>query len=157
MILHRNTHSSRVYFFREKPGPSPAKNFTLDPAKARGGPVSIIISTADSKIYVYRNGVEIGRAPAGGFNNIRLAGTFVYSADSNLGSADGPDWISVVSVGKKAPKLKALEDHFSVDRSFLQGVRNVITPGTTLILTHMPVNRQTMSGPGFNILAASQN
>ena len=106
---------------------------------------------------MYRNGVEIGRAPAGGLNEVRLRGTFVYSADSNFGSGRRSDRISVASIGKKAPKLKALEDHFSADRSFLQDVRDVITPGKTLMLTDMPVNRQTMSGPGFNILAASEN
>jgi len=143
--------------FSGKTGTGPGKNFTWDPAKARSGPVSIIISRADGRIYVYRNGVEIGRAPAGGFNEVRLTGTFVYSADSNFGSERPSDWISVASIGKKAPKLKALEDHFSADRSFLQDIRDVITPGTTLILTDMPVNRQTMSGPGFNILAASEN
>lgn len=142
--------------FSGKTGTEPGKNFTWDPKNAPSGPVSIIISASDGRIYVYRNGIEIGRAPAGGLNEVRLKGTFVYSADSNFGL--GPsDWISVASIGKKAPKLKALEDHFSADRSFLQDVRDVITPGTTLILTDMPVNRQTMSGPGFNILAASEN
>jgi L,D-transpeptidase catalytic domain len=49
--------------FSGKTETEPTKNFTWHPAKARGGPVSIIISTADSKIYVYRSGVEIGRRP----------------------------------------------------------------------------------------------
>lgn len=98
--------------FSGKTGTEPTKDFTWDPAKARSGPVSIIISTADSKIYVRRNGVEIGRAPAGGLNNIKLSGTFVYSADSNLGSADGPDWISVVSLGKKGTKAEGLGGPF---------------------------------------------
>src|SRR5580704_1165932 len=143
--------------FSGKTGTEPGKNFAWDPAKAPSGPVSIIISASDGRIYVYRNGVEIGRAPAVGLNEVRLRGTFVYSADSNSGSGPRSDWISVASIGKNAPKLKALEDHFSADRSFLQDVRDVIAPGTTLILTDMPVNRQTMSGPGFNILAASEN
>src|SRR5258708_1381886 len=74
--------------FSGKTGTEPGKNFTWDPAKAPSGPVSIIISTADGRIYVYRNGVEIGRAPVGGLNQLKFTGTFVYSPDSNF--AYGP-------------------------------------------------------------------
>jgi hypothetical protein len=143
--------------FSGKTGTDPANDFTWDLAKAPDGPLSIIISTADRSMYVYRNGAEIGRAPAAGLNHFRVAGTFVYSADSNVASAGRLDWVSFASIGKKPPKLKELEDHFLVDRSFLQDVRSVIKPGTTLILTDIPVSRQTMSGPGFNILTASEN
>ena len=143
--------------FSGKTGTDPKNNFTWDSAKAPAGPLSIVVSTADRSVYVYRNGVEIGRAPAAGLNNFRLTGTFAYSADSAVDAAGRLDWVSFASIGKKPPKLKALEDHFSVDRSFLQAVRSLIKPGTTLILTDMAVSRQTMSGPGFNILTASEN
>lgn len=143
--------------FSGKTGTDPKNNFTWDSTKAPAGPLSIIISTADRTIYVYRNGVEIGRAPAAGLNNFRLTGTFAYSADSGIDAAGRVDWVSFASIGKKPPKLKALEDHFSVDRSFLQSVRSLIKPGTTLILTDLSVSRQTMSGPGFNILTASED
>jgi hypothetical protein len=35
-------------------------------------------------------------------------------------------------------------------------VRATITPGTTLILTNTPVNGQTESAPGFNILTTAR-
>ena len=35
----------------------------------------IIVSAPDHKGYVYRNGVEIGRAPVGGIEAARLSGT----------------------------------------------------------------------------------
>jgi L,D-transpeptidase catalytic domain len=155
---HKSTPKHTIepgLLFSGKTGTDRETNFRWEPAKAPKGPVSIIISTADSRIYVYRNGTEIGRAPARGLNEVRLPGTFVYSADSSRGSERPSDWISVASIGKEPPKLKALEDHFSADRTFLQDVRDIVTPGTTLILTDMPVNRQTRSGPGFNILAAT--
>ena len=72
--------------FSGKSGTDPTNNVTLDLTKAPAGPLSIIVSTADRSIYVYRNGVEIGRAPAAGLDNFKLAGTFVYSADSNVDS-----------------------------------------------------------------------
>jgi hypothetical protein len=39
-----------------------------------------------------------------------------------------------------------LADRISIDPSFLQDVRALITPGTTLVLTNAPVSSQTHSG-----------
>ena len=50
-------------------GPIPA-GFTWTPEKAPNGPVSIIVSTADRTGYVFRNGVEIGRAAIGGVERL---------------------------------------------------------------------------------------
>ena len=72
--------------FSGKTGTDPTNNVTWDLTKAPAGALSIIVSTADRSIYVYRNGVEIGRAPAAGLDNFKLTGTFVYSADSNVDS-----------------------------------------------------------------------
>jgi hypothetical protein len=140
--------------FSGKTGTAPAGGFVWTPEKEPKGPVSIIVSAPDRKIYVYRNGVEIGRAPVTGLETARLSGIYVYSADSTIDSSGRRDWISTASVGRKAPNLKDLEDRISIDSSFLQDVRAMITPGTTLVLTNAPVSGQTHSGPGFNILTA---
>ena len=44
--------------------------FAWTPEKSPKGPVSIIVSGADRTAYVYRNGVEIGRASVGGVERI---------------------------------------------------------------------------------------
>jgi len=140
--------------FSAKTGTPPGGGFVWTPEKAPKGPVSIIISAPDRRIYVYRSGVEIGRGPVNGLETARLSGTYVYAADSTIDSTGRRDWISTASVGKRAPNLKNLEDRISIDPSFLQDVRALITPGTTLILTSAPVSSQTHSAPGFNILTA---
>jgi hypothetical protein len=140
--------------FSGKTGTPPADGFVWAPNKAPKGPLSVIMSAPDRRIYVYRNGVEIGRAPVIGLERARLSGTFVYSADSTIDSSGRRDWIYTASVGKKAPNLKELEDRIFIDSSFLQDVRALIEPGTTLILTNAPVGSQTHSGSGFNILTA---
>jgi hypothetical protein len=140
--------------FSGKTGTPPAGGFVWAPDKAPKGPVSIIVSAADRKIYIYRDGVEIGRAPVTGLETARLSGTYVYSADATIDASGRRDWISTTSVGRKAPNLKDLEDRISIDSSFLQDVRTLIMPGTTLVLTNAPVGSQTQSGPGFNILTA---
>lgn len=140
--------------FSGKTGTPPIGSFVWAPDKAPKGPLSVIMSAPDRRIYVYRNGVEIGRAPVIGLERARLSGTYVYSADSTIDSSGRRDWIYTASVGKKAPNLKELEDRISIDPSFLQDVRALIEPGTTLILTNAPVGSQTHSGSGFNILTA---
>ena len=140
--------------FSGKTGTPPAGGFVWAPEKSPDGPVSIIVSAADRKMYVYRGGIEIGRAPVTGLESARLSGTYVYSADSTTDSSGQRDWISTASVGRKAPNLKDLENRISVDSSFLQDVRAMITPGTTMVVTDAPVSSQTHTGPGFNILTA---
>jgi L,D-transpeptidase catalytic domain len=140
--------------FSGKTGTPPAGGFVWAPVKAPKGPLSVIMSAPDRRIYVYRNGVEIGRAPVIGLESARLSGTYVYSADSTIDSSGRRDWIYTASVGKKAPNLKELKDRISIDPSFLQDIRALIEPGTTLILTNAPVGSQTHSGSGFNILTA---
>jgi L,D-transpeptidase catalytic domain len=140
--------------FSGKTGTPPTGGFVWAPDKAPKGPLSVIMSAPDRRIYVYRNGVEIGRAPVIGLESARLSGTYVYSADSTIDSNGRRDWIYTASVGKKAPNLKELEDRISIDPSFLQDVRALIEPGTTLILTNAPVGSQTHSGSGFSILTA---
>ncbi len=140
--------------FSGKTGTPPAGGFIWTPDKSPTGPLSVILSAPDRRIYVYRNGVEIGRAPVTGLETARLSGTYVYSADSTIDSSGRRDWISTASVGRKAPNLKNLEDRISIDSSFLQDVRAIIIPGTTLVVTDAPVSGQTQSGPGFDILTA---
>jgi hypothetical protein len=138
--------------FSGKTGTAPGGGFVWTPQKAPKGPISVIVSAADRKVYVYRDGIEIGRAPTTGLEATRLAGTYVYSADSKIDATGRRDWISTASVGKKAPNLKNIEDRISIDPSFLRDVRALVGPGATLVLTDLPISSQTQSGSGFKIL-----
>jgi hypothetical protein len=136
--------------FSGKTGATQASGFVWAPEKAPKGPVSIILSSADRAGYVYRNGVEIGRAPVGGFE--RFSGSYVYSALATVGASGTRDWISIASSGGRAPNLKGLAHRVAIPPKFLADVRALITPGTTLVLTNEPVNPSTRSARGFNIL-----
>jgi hypothetical protein len=48
-------------------------------------------------VYVYRNGIEIGRAPVSGIE--RLSGSYVYSALNSVDQSGRRDWISTASIG----------------------------------------------------------
>jgi hypothetical protein len=128
--------------------------FTWTPEKAPDGPVSIIVSTADRTGYVYRNGVEIGRAAVRGLE--RVSGTHIYAALDTVDANGKRNWISKASVGGRAPNLSDLAGKVVIAPEFLSQARALIIPGTTLVLTDAPVSDQTRSGPGFNILTAAQ-
>jgi hypothetical protein len=136
--------------FSGKTGATQASGLVWAPEKASKGPVSIIISGMDRAAYVYRNGVEIGRAPVGGLD--RLSGSYAYSALATVDAGRRRDWISIASSGGRAPNIKDLAHRVEIAADFLTNVRSLIIPGTTLVLTDAPVNAGTRSARGFNIL-----
>ncbi len=118
------------------------------------GPVSIIVSRADHTVYVYRNGVEIGRAPVSGLGN--FTGLYIYSALADIDSEGQRKWFSSGNEGSDpAPKLSDVVKQASVNKQFLANVRGLIVQGSTLILTNAPVNFNTQIGADFNIITTA--
>jgi hypothetical protein len=127
--------------------------FTWKPEKSPTGPVSILFSSADRQAYVYRDGIEIGRASIGGEDSGRIHGNYAYAALEKVNADGSHDWQALGSAdGSRAPDLKALSRHLAIPPEFLTQARALVTPGTTLIITDQPVDRTTHSGPGFKIL-----
>ena len=127
-----------------------AGGFKWTPEKAPNGPISIIISGADRAANVYRNGVEIGRTPVSGLE--RLSGSYVFTALEAFDSSGQREWISTASSGRRMPNLKELANRIRFPSEFDDDIRSLITPGTTLVITDLPVTSGTHSTPGFNIL-----
>jgi len=137
--------------------PSPgAQGFTWNPEKAPGGPVSIMFSSIDRVAYIYRDGIEIGRAAVGGVGD--FSGSHAYAALATVNSTGNHDWQSLGSAnGEPSPDLKALEKSLEIAPEFLSQVRAIVTPGTTMVITDQPVNRTTHSTPGFKILTTEDS
>ena len=101
------SHSTQPgLLFSGKSGSVEAGAVFWAPEKAPRGAVSIIISGADRTVYLYRNGVEIGRAPVSGSE--RLSGSHVYSALATVDADGRRDWVSIASSKGRAPNLKDL-------------------------------------------------
>jgi hypothetical protein len=121
--------------------------------KAPTGPVSIIVSGPDQQAYLYRNGVEIGRAAVSTSGLEEGFGSHVYSALDKFDARGRREWISTASFGRtRAPDIKELARRVTIAPEFLEHVRAAVSPGTTLIITDVNVGRQTRSASGFNIL-----
>jgi lipoprotein-anchoring transpeptidase ErfK/SrfK len=133
-----------------------AGRYEWHPDKAPTGPLSIILSGPDQQAYVYRNGVEIGRAAVSTSGLDRGFGSHVYSALDKFDASGRREWISTASFGRtRAPDIKKLTNQVTIPPEFLERARAVVSPGTTLIVTDAPVSSQTHSGSGFNILTTN--
>lgn len=101
------------------------------PERAPAGPVSIVISTADKRLLVLRNGVEIGSAPVA--INGETGGTSVYL----LRAIDpaGAHWLRVPLEGQTAGANAEEHGQLSIAEDFRRSLASIITAGTTVLVT----------------------
>lgn len=111
----------------------PAGDIVWQPSRSPTGPVSIVISAADKRVTVLRNGAEIGSAP------ITLATPIDRPAAYSLQSIDanGQHWVRLPLPGQDiaAPTANEAGQHVTVDEGFKHEAQAVIAAGTTVLLT----------------------
>ena len=104
------------------------------PEKAPTGPVSIVISGADKRIVVLRNGTEIGSA------NIEIDGEIGGTLAYTLRAVDemGTHWVKLPLPGQAgATQEVTLEERrrFRVAEPFRKAIASVLKPGSTVLVT----------------------
>jgi L,D-transpeptidase catalytic domain len=139
--------------------PIAAGKFDWDPDKSPTGPVSVIVSSADKTVYVYRNGVEIGRA---GIPNPQVVGPLndlVFSALQGTDADGHLRWAEVTATGesKSNEGIFLAAQKSGLPAEFLDKAKAIITPGATIIFTDRPVDPSTQSPPNFQILVAQKD
>ncbi len=121
--------------------PAATPNFVWKPEEVPTGPLAIVFSSADKRVYVYRKGVEIGRTdlgePAGG----HPYGNYVYAALGET-SGDGSHQWNLLGAGdgSSALDLQEFAKNLTIPPDFREKVRRSIVPGTTLVITDRPAN-----------------
>jgi L,D-transpeptidase catalytic domain len=143
----------------EESDPIAAGKFEWDPDKSPTGPVSVIVSSADGTAYVYRNGVEIGRA---GIVNPQLVlplNDRVFSALNGLDPEGHLRWMEVTAAGKEgsSQSLFLAAQKSGIPSAFLEKARGVIAPGATIIFTDKRVDPTTQSHTAFQIVVAQKD
>lgn len=130
------------------------EEYRWTPEGAPDGPLSILVSGADRRALVFRNGVEIGRAkihlrepdvPLGTHAFVRL--DEAAPRPDAVSDAGRPRWIAVGVPGHEAEQGLAL-DHAVVERiemskEFVAKLRPLLTPGATLLVTDGAVLEHT--------------
>jgi L,D-transpeptidase-like protein len=130
------------------------------PERSLEGPITIVISSADRAMYVYRNGNPIGRAAIeisgrGVTGRDRLGNHVFTMLEGTTGKPsrftpahEEARWMRVTSEGRPVDAdTLASRLHFSPD--FADKLANELKPGTTVIVTDYPVVRNPKSDSTF--------
>src|SRR6266704_2977264 len=161
-VIIANTHSAPATtvhpgLFFAKSGqesePIAAGQFDWNPDKSPSGPVSLIVSSVDKTVYVYRNGLEIGRAGIPNPQVILPMNDRVFSALSGMDPEGHLRWVEVTSAGKdsSSQSLFLAAQKSRLPPEFVDKAKAVITAGATIIFTDKPVDSTTQSHTGFQI------
>lgn len=117
------------------------------PDKSTKGPVSLILSAADKRLVVLRNGVLIGSAP------VEIAGPVTESTAYSLTKidADGFHWMQLPLPGQswKGTRTLSAEDRARVrlPQDFRAALDEVLSPGVTLVVTTDSLNAGSTGKP----------
>ena len=127
--------------------PLAANEYDWRPERSSSGPITIVISSADKALYVYRNGNPIGRAALevkgrrlGEHVFTLLEGTTGRPSQLAPGREAGR-WMRVDGEGRSVDAEK-LASRLRLSPAFAQKVADEIAPGTTVIVTDAPVVRK---------------
>jgi hypothetical protein len=143
-------------FSRDMVHPLGKNDYDWHPERSPEGPITIVISSADKAMYVYRSGDPIGRASVEvggkGLTGRDKLGDHVFTMlEGTTGKpsrfAPGRQearWMRVTSAGKPVdPDTLASRLQFSPD--FADKLANELKPGTTVIVTDYPVVRKPVA------------
>ncbi len=131
-----------------------------DPDKSPEGPVTVVVSGADARILVMRNGIEIGRSKIAIADPATPIGTVAFLLQEEKGAPDDPDsppgmrWIGITLPGSARGGTgmnMGAAARVRIPPSFVAGVLLVLEPGSTLYVTDAPVLAET-TGPKLNVM-----
>lgn len=134
-----------------------------DVAGAADGPVSVLVSLADRRVRVLRNGAPVASAPLEVEPGFAIGGTvLVVVGELAQDGADPPDaelprraWTAHSILGVDGPALAVLQLRLQdrplrVDPGFARRLHAILAPGSTVLLTDLPALR---AAPGTRGLA----
>jgi hypothetical protein len=137
-----------------------AEAYRLVPELAPDGPLSILVSSADQRILVMRNGREIGRSRLLVRDPGKPLGThaFVMTERSATGSMapEAQRWTALAMPGHfdEAGSVLSREAarRLIMPPGFVAAVAQLLVPGTTLFVTDAPVLSENTAS-GFTVLS----
>jgi L,D-transpeptidase catalytic domain len=120
------------------------------PERSPEGPITIVVSSADDALYVYRNGNPIGRGAVeisgrGGLGNhvfTLLEGSTGKPSQLAPGR-EARKWMRVTSEGGPV-EAEQLASRIRFNTDFAHKLADEIKPGTTVIVTDQPVVRNSI-------------
>jgi len=138
-----------------KPNLADDMAFRWEPELSPEGPVTLLLSGSDKRVFVYRNGVEIGRSRIAMRDPAKLLGNHVLivkerspgDTSAPVPGKSEPNWMLIGIAGHAEEDGKpANPDAVSnvvIPRVFLESVYPLLTPGVTMLVTDRPMLTST--------------
>jgi hypothetical protein len=139
--------------------------YRWQPEKSPAGPVAIVMSGADQRAIVLRNGLEIGRAALAVSDPAKPLGTHAFIVEAGEGTSDSViapgaaarNWGVVPVTGYRDARGSELSSvvgsRLRLPQAFARVLVPLLVPGTTLLVTDAPVLEES-SGPRIAVLGA---
>jgi hypothetical protein len=132
-------------------------DYDWQPQRSASGPITIVISSADKAMYVYRNGNPIGRA------SVEISGGGLFGSRKGLGEnvfsllegttgkpsrwvpgREGRRWIRVSGTGSRS-NVDDVAKRLQFNPQFAAYLYDAIAPGTTVVVTDQPAVRKSLA------------
>ena len=136
--------------------------FEWNPDRSVEGPITILASAADEMVYVYRNGIPIGRAafkidnpqqPLGGHAFTMLEGV-AEAPSAFVPGRPAHRWMAVKTEGKTT--LEDIGRRVRVSPVFAGKVYDIVSPGTTIVITDAPALRPSRPSHAILLMEAAK-
>ena len=145
-------------------GPSTkAGDHQWEPERSPEGPVTLLLSAADHKLYVYRNGIEIGVAELAIANPEQPLDEGVFAILEGYADGESPykkdqpmhRWVKVSPASDMATEEEAMDivKRIRMSPYFAARVYEVLAPGTTMVITNRAATPDTTTDSDFVIMA----
>lgn len=125
------------------------------PEKSLWGPVNIIISRADQRAIVLRNGVEIGSTPV----TLPSGDTATHVLTMGVNKAGEAHWVYAGVAGHADEKdrelSEAVRNRVHIPPAFYQQVTEILKPGATILVTSAPLNAGSPGQP-LTVISATR-
>ena len=130
----------------DPPAAASTTPFEWTPYKSPTGPVSVVVSAADKRAVVLRNGVVIGSSHV--TIDGPVTGAWAYAMRNR--DAQGDHW-SRVQLSSAKPGNQSVSpaefERFHVPEEFRRDVRSILSPGATIIVTADSLRSGGMAQP----------
>ncbi len=132
------------------------EEFRWQPYRSETGPVTIIMSAADQRVYVLRSGIVIGRARIA-LQPDAIKGTHALSF-TGFDEKGEAKWLYVGLPGDDEEIAKPLDmvatKKVRIPQAFYDDVRNILKPGTNMVVTEDSMEEGSPGAP-LTVLANS--
>jgi hypothetical protein len=114
--------------------------YTWHPERSTKGPVTMVFSAADKTLYVYRNGIRIGRA-AVRVSGMGKFGNHVFTRIAPAGDTTSRNrWMTIGRNGSRdGTRFDSIRKRVDFNPEFRAKIQAITEPGTTVVVTDLPV------------------